>query len=101
MSHAVGVIKKLQLVFPKTILLTIYNALILPHFIYCLLSWGSANAVKTIFTIQKRAIRAISSAGYNAHTEPGTIVPRDDTRTFKSNRARSLFVIIIIFTNIT
>ena len=29
-SRAVGVIKKLQVVFPKTILLTIYNALILP-----------------------------------------------------------------------
>ena len=70
MSRAVGVIKKLQLVFPKTILLTIYNALILPHINYCLLSWGSASAVKTIFTVQKRAIRAISSAGYNAHTEP-------------------------------
>ena len=70
MSRAVGVIKKLQLVFPKTILLTIYNALILPYINYCLLSWGSASAVKTIFTIQKRAIRAISSAGYNAHTEP-------------------------------
>ena len=63
MSRAVGVIKKLQLVFPKTILLTIYNALILPHINYCLLSWGSASTVKTIFTIQKRAIRAISSAG--------------------------------------
>ena len=30
MSGAVGVIKTLQLVFPKTILLTFYNALILP-----------------------------------------------------------------------
>ena len=70
MSWAVGIIKKLQLVFPKTILLTIYNALILPHINYCLLSWGTASAVKTIFLIQKRASRAISSAGYNAHTEP-------------------------------
>ena len=70
MSRAVGIIKKLQFVFPKTILLTIYNALILPHINYCLLSWGTASAVKTIFLIQKRAIRAISSAGYNAHTEP-------------------------------
>ena len=69
-SRAVGVIKKLQLVFPKLILLTIYNALILPHINYCLLSWGSDIAVKSIFMLQKRAIRAISSAGYNAHTEP-------------------------------
>ena len=45
-------------------------ALILPHINYCLLSWGTTSAVKTIFLIQKRAIRAIFSAGYNAHTEP-------------------------------
>ena len=31
----------------------------------------------------------------------GTIVPRDNTRAFKLNRARSLCVIIIILTNIT
>ena len=31
----------------------------------------------------------------------GTMVPRDDTRAFKLNRARSLCVIIIILTNIT
>ena len=37
---------------------------------YCLLSWGSDIAVKSICMLQKRAIRAISSAGYNAHTEP-------------------------------
>ena len=56
MSRAVGIIKKLQLVFPKTILLTIYNALILPHINYCLLSWGTASAVKTIFLIQKEQL---------------------------------------------
>ena len=68
MSRAVGLIKKLQIVFPKTILLTNYNALILLHINYCLLSWGSASAIKTIFMLQKRAIRAISFAGHNAHT---------------------------------
>ena len=50
--------------------MTIYNALILPHINYCLLSWGSGSAAKNIFLQQKRAIRAISGAGYNAHTEP-------------------------------
>ena len=70
MSRAVGIIKKLQLVFPKTILFTIYNAFILLQINYCLLAWGSASAIKTIFMLQKRAIRAISYTGYNAHTEP-------------------------------
>ena len=69
-SRAIGVIKQLQLIFPKTILLSIYNVLILPHINYCLLSWGSGIAVKDIFLQLKRAIRAISSAGYKAHTEP-------------------------------
>ena len=69
-SRVIGTIKKLQLIFPKEILLSIYNALILPHINYCLLSWGSGSAAKNIFLKQKRAIRAISCAGYNAHTEP-------------------------------
>ena len=69
-SRAVRIIKKWQLIFPRTILLSVYNALILPHINYCLLSWGSGTAAKGIFLQQKRAIRAISSAGYEAHTEP-------------------------------
>ena len=60
----------MQLVFPKSVLITIYNALILPYINYCLLSWGLDTSVKNIFMQQKKAIRAISSAGYNAHTEP-------------------------------
>ena len=63
-----GIIKKLQLTFPKNILLSIYNSLILPHINYCILSWGY-NSNK-IFMLHKKAIRAINSAGYYAHTEP-------------------------------
>ena len=69
-SRAVGIIKKMQLLFPKRILISLYNTLILPHINYCLLSWGSSNATETIFLQQKKAIRAISSASHNAHTEP-------------------------------
>ena len=43
-SRAVGIIIKLLLIFSRTILLSIYNALILPHINYCLLSWGSGTA---------------------------------------------------------
>ena len=62
--------KKLQLIFPPKNFLSIYNALILPHINYCILTWGSGIATKDIYLQQKRAIRAISSAGYKAHTEP-------------------------------
>ena len=39
-SRAVGIIKKMQWIFPTEILLAIYNALVLPHINYCILSWG-------------------------------------------------------------
>ena len=52
-SRVSGIIKKLQLIFPREILLTIYNALILPHINYCLLSWGSGSAAKNIFYSRK------------------------------------------------
>ena len=46
----------------------LYNALVLPHINYCILSWGADS--NTIFILKKKAVRAIASAGYNAHTEP-------------------------------
>ena len=48
-SRVIGIIKKLQIIFPKEILLSIDNALILPHINYCLLSWGSGSVAKNIF----------------------------------------------------
>ena len=45
------------------------RALILPHINYCLLSWGQTRRL-IIYVCAKKAIRAISSACYNAHTEP-------------------------------
>ena len=69
MIRTTGIIKKLQLTFPKNILLSIYNSLILPHINYCILSWG-CNSNKIFILPKKKTIRAINSAGYNAHTEP-------------------------------
>ena len=73
-SRAVGIIKKPQLLLPKTILMSLYNVLVLPHINYCLLSWGLGIAAKSIFFQQKKAIDAISSASHNAHTEPLFII---------------------------
>ena len=58
----------MQWIFPIEILSAIYNALVLPDINYCILSWGADSI--TIFILQKKAVRAIASAGYNAHTEP-------------------------------
>ena len=53
-SRNIGILKKLQLIVPNNILLTIYNTLILPHINYCLLSWGSKP--DKFFQLQKRAV---------------------------------------------
>ena len=67
-SWITGILKKLQLIVPKNILLTIYNTLILPHINYSLLVWGNQSG--KILQLQKKAIRVVSSAGYISHTEP-------------------------------
>ena len=66
----IGILKKLQLIVPNNILLTIYNTLILPHInnYYCLLSWGSKP--DKFFQLQKRAVRAISGANSKSHAKP-------------------------------
>lgn len=66
--RVIGILHKLKTIFPKNILLSLYNTLILPHINYCLLSWGQSN--EAILLLQKKAQRAIYSTGYKAHTEP-------------------------------
>ena len=84
-SRNIGILKKLQLIVPYHILLTIYNTLILPHINYCLLSWGSKP--DKIFQLRKRAVRAISGANSKSHTEPlfkfYNILKVDDIFTYK------------------
>ncbi len=70
-SKVVGIMYRLKHIFPKSILLVLYNTLILPHFHYCLLAWGSKIVDgHRIHLIQKKAIRIISNSHYIAHTEP-------------------------------
>jgi len=67
-SRIIGLIYKMKLILPFNIVLSLYNTLILPHINYCLLSWGQN--CESILLLQKRALRAVFSAGFNAHTEP-------------------------------
>ena len=65
-SRAVGVIKRLRNILPKQVLVTLYNSLILPHIYYGTLVWG--HNVMRIPQLQKKVVRLISGAKYNAHT---------------------------------
>ena len=70
-SKAIGVIHRLKSVYPLSVLLTLYNTLVLPHFNYCILSWGYV--VKEnhhLYLLQKKAVRIITQISYIAHCEP-------------------------------
>ena len=66
-SKIVGVMSRIKYQVSSKILLTIYNSLILSHLHYGILCWGFQ--CKGLFTIQKKAIRIICKAKYNAHTD--------------------------------
>ena len=70
-AKSVGILYRLKLIYPHAILLTIYNALIIPHFNYCLLLWGAVLCKNhQLHLLQKRALRTITNSHYIAHTEP-------------------------------
>ena len=52
----------------SSILMKIYNSLILSRINYGILCWGFEH--KRIYHLQKRAIRLVSKARYNSHTDP-------------------------------
>ena len=67
-SKASGIIFKSNDVLPYNDLVTLYNAPILPHLTYGVFAWAYDNAI--IFKHQNRALRAVISSRYNAHTGP-------------------------------
>ena len=69
-SRTVGILYRLKDIYPQSVLLTLYNTLILPHFHYCLLLWGSSiKENHPLHLLQKKALRIIDNSHYIAHTE--------------------------------
>ena len=71
-SNSVGILYKAKHHLPSKSLLTLYYALIYPYLTYCNLIWASTyvNNLQRIYLLQKRAVRAISKADYNASSKP-------------------------------
>lgn len=67
-SKTIGVMNRLKHSLPSNILLTIYNSLILSYINYGIIVWG--NKCDRLFILQKKALRVICNAKYNAHTNP-------------------------------
>ena len=70
-ARVIGIMYRLKDIYPHKILLMIYNTLIVTHFNYCLLTWGSTiEDGHQIHLLQKKALRIITNDEYRAHTEP-------------------------------
>ena len=72
-SRTAGILGRLKHTLPLSALRTIYDSLFMSHIQYGLEIWGGNNTSKgkgRLQSIQKKAIRHISKAHFNAHTEP-------------------------------
>ena len=59
---------RLKHLLQSSTLLTIYNSLVLPHLYFSILCWGFES--QRLVKLQKRAVRNIHRAKYNAHSTP-------------------------------
>jgi hypothetical protein len=67
-SRTSGVLTKLKQYLPTEALKLLYNSLIFPYLNYGLLAWGTSAG--KLYKLQKKVIRIIANAKYNAHTQP-------------------------------
>ena len=67
-AKSIGVMSRLKYQLDKTTLVLIYNSLVLPHFYFSILAWGFES--ERLIKLQKKAIRTIHRAKYNADTKP-------------------------------
>ena len=71
-SRGIGILCKARRVLKTSTLVTLYNSFVYPYINYCIEVWGGASdkSIKSLFKVQKRAVRIIKSASYLAHTQP-------------------------------
>jgi hypothetical protein len=70
-AKGLGVLRRLQSFVPKSILITIYNSLIVPHLDYCSSVWGSVGKglSNKIQKLQNRAARIITHSSYDIRSK--------------------------------
>ena len=67
-SKGIGIMFKARHYLKRNALVNLYNSFIYPYLIYCIEAWGNATNchLKQLYLIQKKAIRMITFANYNA-----------------------------------
>ena len=70
-SKAIGVMYRLNHVYPEAVLLILYQSIIYNHFNYDILVWGSKiNTDHSLHLLQRRALRIVVNQDYIAPSEP-------------------------------
>ena len=70
-SKAIGILYRLQTIYPQLVLQTLYHTLILPYFNCCIPAWATTiNEGNPLPLLQKKALRLITNSNYIEHTEP-------------------------------
>ena len=71
-AKSVHMLNYLKKHVPTSVLKCIYTSLIQPHILYGLIAWYSSPELhlKRLRLLQKKAIRCVFNANYNAHTDP-------------------------------
>ena len=67
-SKVIGMLSRCKRYLHSSVMLKIYNSLILSRINYGITCWGFEN--KRIYKLQKKALRIICKTKYNAHTDP-------------------------------
>jgi len=72
LNSSLYAMRRVKHILSKNHLMTLYYSLIYPYIDYGITMWGSATKIHTnkITLLQKKAVRIISNARYNDHTEP-------------------------------
>ncbi len=72
LSSAIYFIRTAKNLLTPKALKSVYYSLFHSHLIYGIQSWSTASqdSINKIYKLQKKAIRLINNAAYNAHTEP-------------------------------
>ena len=81
-SRNAGVMYKLKGLVPSSVLKMLYNSFIQSHIYYCAPVWGtrSYNSIKSLFSAQKKGIRAASCDFQNYRYNKETKVPPSHTK---------------------
>ena len=71
-SRGLGVMSRVRNILSSIILIKLYHTLIYPHFVYCIIAWGSAKPtlLNKLFILQKRAVRLCTGSGFRTSSNP-------------------------------